>query len=218
MYKKIMFLAVILSVIAIFVAGCSSQTSAGDNKKTDEPAVNENASQAEDSEMAAEKAGTEDSTSSDAKKAENPDKKDGTIIEPCSLFSKTEAENLFGVAFKDAATTEQEAVGQKICFYESDDGSHFFQISLTQEAFMKKEILEAGQTPAAIFDAIFENSINPEMIDNIGDKAFIGAPGIHVLAGSYYVAIALGNVNDPENIKKLKKAAMAAVENLEKLN
>ena len=213
MNKKIIFLAVILSVIAIFAAGCNSQASAGDNT-ADEPAVNENVGQTESSEIAA---GEEAGTSTDTKKDES-DTKAGTIIEPCSLFSKTEAEDLFGIAFNDATVTEQEAVGQIICFYESDDGARFFQISLIQEASMKKEIIAAGQTPEAIFNTMLENTEDPEIIDNIGDEAFIGTPGIHILADSYYITIALGNSDDPENIIKLKEAAIIAVENLGNLN
>jgi hypothetical protein len=141
----------------------------------------------------------------------------GRLIEPCELISKTEAETLLGVKLKDAVKTEQEVVGLKLCFYESEDTDRFLQVGLTQEAFMKKEILDAGQSPDSIFTEIMNNTVDTEKADGIGDEAFIGIPGIHILMDGYYITIGLGNSDNAENREKLKEAGKIASGNLKKL-
>jgi hypothetical protein len=139
----------------------------------------------------------------------------GKIIDPCELISKADAEQLAGEVFKDAEKKENKVVGQKICLYDSakEDSFRLFQISLTQQAFMPNN----GQSPKAIYDALKANFPNAAKVDGIGDDAFIAPPGLHVLAGDYYITIAVGNSDNPKNRQILKAAGKKAVVSLKKL-
>ena len=74
-----------------------------------------------------------------------------------------------------------------------------------------------GQTPQSIFEAIKYNFEEELSVENIGDDAFIAAPGIHIVKSSYYIQISVGNISDENNREILRKAGILAVNNLEKL-
>ena len=68
-----------------------------------------------------------------------------------------------------------------------------------------------GQTPKKIYDALKENFKNAVKVDGIGADAFIAPPGLHVLAGNYYLTFAVGNANDPKNQDLLKSISKNVV-------
>ncbi|NLZ28027.1 MAG: hypothetical protein GX887_03545, partial [Firmicutes bacterium] len=43
---------------------------------------------------------------------------------------------------------------------------------------------------------------------------YFATPGLHILQDSYYILIAIGNLNDEANREKLKEAGKLAVRNL----
>lgn len=137
-------------------------------------------------------------------------KSSGSLIEPCSLISREEAEQILGVTLDQLEQREEPRVGQKICIYKSEDD--IFEISLTQQAFMPE-----GQTatPESIFHALVENFDDKIILDQIGDEAFIATPGIHILKDGYYIMIAVGNLNILENHDRLKAAAEIALAKLD---
>lgn len=137
------------------------------------------------------------------------------LIEPCKLITQAEAEEIMGVALKEGQYSEQEMVGQKICFYETVDENSFafFQISLTQNAFILPKIFASGQSAQTMFSAIKKAFPDGEIINGTGDDAFIAPPGIHILKGDYYMTLAAGNIN--QNRDKLKMAVGKAMANLE---
>lgn len=137
------------------------------------------------------------------------------LIEPCELITKAEAGEIMGVAFKEGKYSEQKMVGQKLCLYEAADENAFafFQISLSQNAFIPPKILASGQNAQIIFSTIKAAFPDREMINGMGDEAFIATPGIHILKGAYYMTIAAGNIN--QNRDKLKTAGMTTMANLD---
>ena len=123
-------------------------------------------------------------------------------IEPCDLVSKSEAQQYIGQPLKDPEKKETAAVGLKLCVYSTvQEGSgKLLQIGLTQQSFMPKN----GQTPKKLYDALKGNFTNALNVEGIGADAFIAPPGLHVLAGNYYLTVAVGNSNDPKNQELLK--------------
>jgi len=157
---------------------------------------------------------TKSNTSSEAKSNTA-----GKLIEPFELISKSEAEQLIGEPLQDPKNTETKAVGQKISFYEAvkeDPNNYsrkFLQVTLQQEAFMP----DNGQSPKSIYGTIKSAFPTNDKVDGVGDEAFIAPPGLHILKGSNYITIGVGNSNDAKNREILKAAGKKAVENLEKL-
>jgi len=150
--------------------------------------------------------------------AQTPDKPPATsassikIIEPCSLVSKTEAEQYIGQPLKDAEKKETPVVGLKLCVYSTvaEGSGKLLQIGLTQQSFMSG----SNQTPKSIYDSLKNNFPNALKVEGVGDDAFISPPGLHVLKGSYYLTVAVGNSNDPKNQELLKTIGKKAVDKL----
>ena len=74
----------------------------------------------------------------------------------------------------------------------------------------------SGQSPKSIYSSIKNNFPNAVKVDGVGDEAFIAPPGLHILSGTYYVTIAVGNSNDTKNREILKNAGQKAVDKLPK--
>ncbi len=139
----------------------------------------------------------------------------GKIVDPCELISKRDAEQLIGEPMKDPQERDKKVVGLKLCTYESTkkDSFRFFQISITQQAFMPNN----GQSPKSIYKSLKANFPNAVNVEGIGDDAFIAPPGLHVLKGDYYITIGVGNSENPENREILKAGGKKAVKNLLRL-
>ncbi len=139
----------------------------------------------------------------------------GNIIGPCELISKTDVEQLIGEPMKDPQKRDNKTVGQNFCIYESakEDSFRFFQISITQEAFMPPD----RPSPKAIYESLKGNFPDAVKVEGSGDDAFIAPPGLHVIKNNYYITIGVGNSGDPKNREILKASGEKAVENLLKL-
>lgn len=153
-----------------------------------------------------------DTPAQEQPKAETPKDK---IIDPLNLISREEAEKLLGIALKDAKLTDNNAVGQKLCFYESkEDGAGFLQVSIVQKSLMPEALLKAGQDPVTIYETTKEAFKDAPLADGIGEDAFFAPPGLHILTDGYYIVIAVGNSDSEENRKILKEAGELALQNL----
>lgn len=130
-----------------------------------------------------------------------------------SLITKEEAENAIGMEVKDAIITEQEAIGQVQCFYdgvELDIETGFVQLSILRTENMP----DNGQTVEGIYSDIKDNDLDKEAIDEIGDDAFWGTGGLHVLKGDVYFNISVGNSDVKGNIEICKNLAKIVLERL----
>lgn len=140
-------------------------------------------------------------------------------IEPCALITKAEAESLIGEAVKDGQYDEQQAVGMKKCFYAAanPDSAKFLQLTVQQASLMPQQVREAGQSPKTIF-AETKKMLADGRVDltGLGDEAFIGTGGLHMLAGEFYITIGVGNPDRDGNRQKLEAAGRLAAGNLQR--
>lgn len=134
------------------------------------------------------------------------------IVEPCTLVSKTEAQQYMEQPVKDPEKKETAAVGLKLCIYNTvaEGSGKLLQIGLTQQIFMPNN----GQTPKAIYTALKDNFKNAAKVAGVGDDAFIAPPGLHILKGNYYLTIAVGNSSNPKNQELLKTIGQKVVDKL----
>ena len=127
-----------------------------------------------------------------------------TNIDPCDLVTQMESAAIMGERMKAGTRQEQKATGMKLCLYEAADDNSFtmLQISIIQ-------MVTAKET----FSIIKKNFPDHEMIDGIGEDAFIATPGMHIFINGCYLTIAAGNLD--RNRDKLLAAGKRAVANLE---
>jgi hypothetical protein len=140
----------------------------------------------------------------------------GTIV-PCTLISKAQVEEIFGEPFQDGENKSREVnpLGQQICFWNTaaSRSFRFLQISIIKtSAILNSTVPDA----ATIFRQTREN-LNPiRMVGDVGDDAFWGTMGLHLLQGDVYIHITVGNSNRPGNLEIAKKVAAIGLGNLKK--
>jgi len=140
------------------------------------------------------------------------------LKEPCELITRAEAGSLIGEDVKDGQYDEQKVVGMKKCFYEAanPDSDKFLQITVQQSEFMPQQVREAGQSPKTIFVETKKMLADGRVdLAGLGDEAFIGTGGLHMLAGDYYITIGMGNPDREGNRQKLEAAGRLALDNLQ---
>lgn len=139
------------------------------------------------------------------------------LITPQELISKSEAESLLGQSVVDCTPTENAAVGQSLCFYDSqeENSSSFLQIGITQQAAMSAG---SPNTPQSIYDTTKEAfGEDATMVDGIGDEAMLVTGGYYVMSDGYLLQIAAGNTDDQIVLSILDQAGSMAVANLKTL-
>lgn len=142
---------------------------------------------------------------------------DCQLKEPCALITKAEAASLIGEDVKDGQYGEQQVVGMKKCFYEAAGSDKFLQITVQQSEFMSQQVREAGQSPKTIF-AETKKMLADGRVDltGLGDEAFIGTGGLHLLTGGYYITIGVGNPDRDGNRQKLEAAGRLVLDKLQR--
>ena len=140
----------------------------------------------------------------------------GKIKEPCNLVTRAEAGSLLGEDVKEGTYGEQKAVGMKKCFYEAANSDKFLQITVQLPEFMPQQVLAAGRNPQAIF-AETKKMLAAGRVDlaGLGDEAFIGTGGLHLLSGDCYITIGAGNPTREGNREKLEAAGRLVLAKLQ---
>jgi len=140
------------------------------------------------------------------------------IIEPEQLISKEDAQQITGLTLDDGKKTENPVVGQKIMYYapvnDTSSGLSYFQISISQQAFMPKD---SQNTPQSIYETTKAAFSDADKAEGVGDEAMYFVPGLHILSDGYYIVLAAGNSDDETVRQALKQAGILAVENLQKI-
>lgn len=144
--------------------------------------------------------------------ADNSDKasKSDRLIAPCSLLTRAEAEEIMGEKLKEPEPKDpRNPLGQKICFFPAAAEASFIylQVSLVQTAAMSPGIKSSGMNAEKIYRQTKENLTDIKELEGIGDEAFWGSLGLHILAGDAYWVIGVGSSSDPANIEKAQKIA-----------
>jgi hypothetical protein len=137
--------------------------------------------------------------------------KTNKLISPCSLVTKVEAEKILGEPLKDPEiqNTDNNPMGQKICFFSSaSEGSFIYlQISVIQTAAMPARMKSSGMNAAKIYHGTKENMTDIKELKGIGDEAFWGTLGLHILTNDAYIVVSVGSSGKPANMKKAQKIA-----------
>ncbi len=131
--------------------------------------------------------------------------KSPVTIDPCDLLTHQEVDKIMGEKMKEGKLDEQKITGTKRCFYQARNVNSFslLQISIVE-----------GKKAKEYFSVIKKGFPDHEVIEGVGDDAFIATPGIHILTKSYYITIAAGNIN--KNKDKALAAGKKVVYNLKK--
>ena len=113
------------------------------------------------------------------------------IIEPEELISKEEAAEIMESILNASRPSEQKTVGLKLMFYEKENEDDYFQISITQQAFMPET---QTSTPGSIYNSIKDAYIGTlEPLPEVGEEAYYEpVTGLSFLHDGYYVSIKIG--------------------------
>ncbi len=124
-----------------------------------------------------------------------------------ALLTRDEAAGFLQAEVAEPAVTLPEIAPAQpyLLFIETVDTSEFLQVGVVPDS---PALAEIGQTAEQLYistrDEIVENEVP---VDGVGDEAFWGTLGLHILQGPYYVTIGVGNTNDPANLELAKKIA-----------
>jgi hypothetical protein len=131
----------------------------------------------------------------------------GGSSNPCGLLTKDEAEAFAGEAVTSPELKDtKNPLGQKMCLYNTVS-SRLIQISVIRTADMAPDTRKHGQTAAKVYKSTKEMLEPVEPVQGVGDDAFWGTPGLHILKGDIYALISVGNTSKRENLELAKRIA-----------
>jgi hypothetical protein len=132
------------------------------------------------------------------------------------LVTKAEAEKILGVTLKEPELKNSNPMGQKICFFgaASETSFTFLQVSVIQTAAMPDRMKSSGMNAVKIYRGTKENMTSIKELKGIGDEAFWGTMGLHILTGDAYIVISVGSSSNPANMEKAKKIAALILKRL----
>jgi hypothetical protein len=240
MKKLSRFASILLCIIILIMAGCSSNES--QSASTQLPGGQSQSA----------------SSSSGGPQASSGGQSGGQMIEPKQLISKEEAAQLIGEAVKDGSTDEQPVLGMKICFYPAENSASkaYLQIAVIQAGMLQQGQQQssgggssggsgssgggsgssgggASSSPSSsqgggggselttkgIFEALKKamEDLNAADTGRIGDDNFITAQGMGILANDYYIFVSAGSNNAAGVPAIVKAAGELAVRNLKRI-
>jgi hypothetical protein len=145
--------------------------------------------------------------------------KTGKFIVPCSLVIKAEAEEILGETLKEPEPQDStNTMGQQTCFFfpTSDTSFTYLQVSVVQTSAMPSRMVSSGMNAARIFQQTKDNMTGIKELEGVGDEAFWGTFGLHIMTGDVYIIISVGSSSDPANLEKAKKIALLILKRLYK--
>ncbi len=116
-------------------------------------------------------------------------------VNPCHILMRQEIDEIMGEKMNEGKLEEKKVTGMKLCLYEPIDVNSFSMLQIT--------ILQ-GENAKKHFSVIKKGFPDHEVVEGIGDDAFVAIPGLHILTDRYYITIAAGNLT------KNKDKALAA--------
>lgn len=146
--------------------------------------------------------GNDEGDQSDGKKTEErAEKKSGKALEPDEVLTKEYIEEITGAEVVKVEKSENPVVGQKIAFF--DLGSvGYVQISLHHTAFLSNPNYKNVRE---LYDNDKEfNGVGPEdIIEGVGEEAYLDSLGLTAIEGDYYLSIMLGmDAPDKDQMRK----------------
>lgn len=179
------YLALLMLCVILFAAGCGGSGKAG--------ASQEDAGGAKETETAK------------------------VLIDPGTLLTKAEAEAALGEQVKEPELKDtKNPLGQKLCIYKpvSEKSDRFIQISVVQNEGMSEKVRQNGTNVTQLYQDTKKNLTDAKPVSGIGDEAFWGTNGLHILKGNVYLVISVGNTGRPENLELAKGVAEKVVSRL----
>jgi len=135
----------------------------------------------------------------------------GEVTDVRNLLTKAEAEELMGEPVKepDYKAEASNPMGQQLLFFsaEADTALRFIQISVVQNEGMSASLKSSGYNVTKLYQETKKMFKDNQPVTGIGDEAFWGTNGLHILYGNYYVNIGTGNSDKEENLELAKKVA-----------
>jgi hypothetical protein len=138
-------------------------------------------------------------------------------IDPVTLLTKAEAEAFLGEPVKEPERKDtNNPLGQRICFYSpvSEQELKFIQLSVVQNEGMAKTLQDSKYDVKQLYTETKKNFTDISAVPGIGDEAFWGTNGLHILKGNVYLNISVGNSSKLENLELAKRVAEKAVPRL----
>ena len=138
-------------------------------------------------------------------------------IAACPL-SKEEVEAAVGEKVNDPITRDaKRPFGQQLYIYRGTAaGSHcFVQISIVRSENMTAAAQEKGMTAPKLFYDTKEKLKKITPVADVGDDAYWGKPGLHILQGDMYVTITVGDVEKLQNLSIAEALAQKVLPRLE---
>ena len=128
--------------------------------------------------------------------------------DPCGLLSGAEAEELLGEPVNAPEPTDTgNPLGQKLCSYSASSSDRFIQISILRTEEMSKKVRDHGQSAPSVYRTTREMLDPVRAVPGVGDDACWGVPGLHILKGSAYLVIGVGNTDKIENFELARRIA-----------
>ena len=139
------------------------------------------------------------------------------LVDPGVLLTKAEVEAALGEQVKEPELRDSKnPLGQMLCFYSpvSEKSEKFIQLSVVQNEGMAKNLREQGYNVEQLYKETKKNFTDAKPVPGIGDDAFWGTNGLHILKGNVYLNISVGNTSKPENLELAKRLAEKVVSRL----
>lgn len=156
-------------------------------------------------------------SSSDNNQAKAQKGTDKAIIDPIKLLTKAEAEAILGEPIKEPENRDtKNPLGQRICFYApvSDKTSGFIQLAVVQNESMSDSLKEQGYKVTELYNQTKNGLGEVTPITGLGNEAFWGTNGLHILKDNVYLNISVGNSNNPKNLELAKNIAIKVIPRL----
>jgi len=140
----------------------------------------------------------------------------GEVTDVRTLLTKAEAEALLGEPVKEPDYQIKEPMGQQLLFFsaEADTAFRFIQVSVVQNEGMSESLQSSGYNVTKLYQETKKMFKDNQLLTGIGDEAFWGTNGLHILKGNYYINISTGNTENPEYLELAKNLAAKVIPRL----
>jgi hypothetical protein len=134
-----------------------------------------------------------------------------------TLLTRAEAEAALGEPVGEPELTEASGpLGQARVYYPALDArsARFVQLAVVRDGWVSEPLRARGYGAARLFAETRTGLADGLPVAGVGDEAFWGTNGLHVLDDDVYLTISVGNTNRPENLDLAKGIAVTVVSRL----
>jgi hypothetical protein len=141
------------------------------------------------------------------------------LVDPLTLLTKAEAEAILGEPLREPQLKDtKNPLGQKNAWYEPvpDATGRFIQISVIQNEGMTEKVRQGGRSAPEVYQETKKLLADVKPAPGIGDDAFFGTPGLHILKGNVYlnIIVSTGKIDKTQDQELEKRVAEKAISRL----